>query len=118
HGDEQAWADRLAACREAALGPEGTRFYDEWLAATVTDPDSVALCVAALRKDYDRSLIELQVNGTLVREILEAMCRKQGISLESPFDPDEAARNYTLAQRLGIGHVFGISDTEEGHDAG
>ena len=45
---------------------------------------------------------EKEVNAETVRAILTAMCRKQGISLVSPFNPDEEARNYTLAQRLGM----------------
>lgn len=58
--------------------------------------------------------VEAQVGAELVRKILVAMCRKQGISIASPFHPDEEeARNYTLAQRLGIGSVFGIPDNEE-----
>jgi hypothetical protein len=49
----------------------------------------------------------------LIREILEALCRRDGLPLESSVDPGEPARNYELAMRLGIGHVFGIRNPEE-----
>jgi hypothetical protein len=45
----------------------------------------------------------------MVHEILEAVCMRDGLSLESTVDPGEPARNYELALRLGIGHVFGVS---------
>lgn len=48
------------------------------------------------------------LEGPLVREILEAACQRDGLSLESGADPGEPARNYELALRLGIGHVFGL----------
>ena len=47
----------------------------------------------------------------LVREILEALCRRDGLSLESGVVPGEPARNYELAGRLGIGHVFGTGES-------
>ncbi len=47
----------------------------------------------------------------LVRDILESLCRRDGLSLESTAVPGEAARNYELADRLGIGHVFGLRVT-------
>jgi hypothetical protein len=45
-----------------------------------------------------------------VRDILEALCRRDGLSLESTVTPGEPARNYELASRLGIGHVFGLRE--------
>lgn len=50
---------------------------------------------------------------SLVRDILEALCRRDGLSLESAAVPGEPARNYELASRLGIGHVFGLRDQPE-----
>ena len=44
----------------------------------------------------------------LIREILEALCRRDGLPMESSVVPGEPARNYDLAMRLGIGHVFGV----------
>lgn len=52
----------------------------------------------------------------LVREILEALCRRDGLPLTSLIDVGggnsifraEPARNYELAIRLGIGEVFGV----------
>lgn len=54
--------------------------------------------------------------GDLVREILEAVCQRDGRCLESDADPGEPARNYELALRLGIGHVLGLGD--DGLEAG
>ena len=45
------------------------------------------------------------------RDILEALCRRNGLSLESAVEPGEPARNYELALRLGIGRAFGIQET-------
>lgn len=45
-------------------------------------------------------------NNKLIREILEALCRRDGISLESGFYPGEPGRNFELAERLGILSVF------------
>ena len=47
---------------------------------------------------------------SLIRDILESLCRRDGLSLESDVMPGEPARNYELAVRLGIGHVFGLKD--------
>lgn len=47
---------------------------------------------------------------SLIRDILESLCRRDGLALESAADPGEPARNYELADRLGIGHVFGLKD--------
>ena len=46
----------------------------------------------------------------LIRDILESLCRRDGIPLDSAVEPGEPARNYELAIRLGIGHVFGIRE--------
>lgn len=43
----------------------------------------------------------------LVRDILEALCEKSSISLDSSADPGKPARNYELMDRLGIGHLNG-----------
>jgi hypothetical protein len=56
----------------------------------------------------DRLQIERDVNAHLVREILEAVCRRDRISLESEIASGEPAPNYELALRLGIGAVFGV----------
>lgn len=49
----------------------------------------------------------------LIRDILESLCRRDGLSLDSAVVPGEPARNYELAGRLGIGHVFGLKDSSE-----
>jgi hypothetical protein len=56
----------------------------------------------------DPRLVSEQVSRDLVRAVLEAVCVRDGISLEGAVAPSEPARNYELALRLGIGHVFGL----------
>lgn len=53
---------------------------------------------------------EEQAAEGLIRDILEAACLRDGLSLESAVAPGEPARNYELAVRLGIGHVFGLKE--------
>jgi hypothetical protein len=50
----------------------------------------------------------VSAGDALIREILEALCRRDGLPLDSDVVPGEPARNYELAIRLGIGQVFGI----------
>lgn len=57
---------------------------------------------------YDN--IRAGVTEGLIREILEAVCVRDGISLDSSAAPGQPARNYELALRLHIGHVFGLPD--------
>lgn len=51
---------------------------------------------------------KLAAGDALIRQILEAACRRDGLPLESSVAPGEPARNYELTMRLGIGHIFGI----------
>lgn len=44
----------------------------------------------------------------MIRKVLEALCARYGLSLDSEADPGMPARNYELALRLGIGAVFGL----------
>lgn len=46
----------------------------------------------------------------LLRDVLVAVCERDGLSLESDAEPGEPARNYELAVRLRIGRVFGLAD--------
>jgi hypothetical protein len=61
--------------------------------------------------DYERQALETAVaaSDALIRRILEAVCRRDKLSLESAVTPGEPARNYELALRLGIGDVFGLA---------
>ena len=54
--------------------------------------------------------IAVTAGDALIREILESLCRRDGLPLESSITPGEPARNYELAIRLSIGRVFGIED--------
>lgn len=47
---------------------------------------------------------EAIVPTDLLRSVLEALCEKQGISLESEWGGP--ARNFELIERLGVGHVL------------
>jgi len=58
--------------------------------------------------ETERLEIAVASGDKLIREILEALCLRDGLPLESSVVPGEPARNYELAMRLGIGHVFGI----------
>jgi hypothetical protein len=66
--------------------------------------------------DYEQRALEAAVMGSdaLIRGILEAICRRDGLELDSTVIPGEPARNYELALRLGIGHVFGLSNSTPG----
>lgn len=47
-----------------------------------------------------------RTGNEILRNVLEAVCRRDGISLESDADPGHPARNFELAERLGIGDAF------------
>ena len=47
---------------------------------------------------------------TIIRDILEALCERDGLPVDSAVEPGHPAHNYELAQRLRIGHVFGMVD--------
>lgn len=50
----------------------------------------------------------------ITRNILEALCRRHGISTESVIVPGEPARNFELAERLGIPEAFKVSERQLG----
>lgn len=54
---------------------------------------------------------EAMMDAGLVRDILVALAERDGVSLDSEADPGTSARNYELALRLRIGHVFGLEQT-------
>jgi len=52
-------------------------------------------------------------SGTaLLRKVLEALCHRDGLSLESDIEPGHPARNYELADRLGIPDAFKLTASE------
>lgn len=55
-------------------------------------------------------IVRLQTERDMVRETLIALCKRDGLSLESSAEPGKPAANYELALRLGIGQVFGLGD--------
>jgi hypothetical protein len=78
--------------------------------------DLISACSAELLRVLDQypesqPAPEPGTADRIIRDILESLCRRDGLSLESAVEPGEPARNYALAERLGIGHVFGLPDT-------
>lgn len=51
--------------------------------------------------EFDPAL-EAAVAVQLVNDILRALCERDGLSVESEVEPGKTARNYELADRLGI----------------
>ena len=62
--------------------------------------------------DDPMAKVEAEVSAELVRAVLEAVCERDGISLESSAEPGAPARNYELAVRLKIGKVFGLREED------
>ena len=58
--------------------------------------------ISQYERDIERLRIEVQANAQMLREVLEEMCKLQGLPLESSFDPQQPARNYELMERLGL----------------
>lgn len=52
----------------------------------------------------------MKENDQHLRRVLESCAVVKGVSLESSVEPGQPARNYELALRLGIGHVFGLKE--------
>lgn len=74
--------------------------------------DTPELAEAAVRA-HNAEVAGGAAGSGLIRDILEALCRQRGLSLDSAAAPGEPARNYELADRLGIGHVFGLKEQDE-----
>lgn len=74
--------------------------------------DERVFMLGALTGALDRRLAVPAAAEGLVRQILEALCERDGLSLESAADPGSPARNYELADRLRIGRVFGLRGNE------
>lgn len=75
---------------------------------TLADHTAYIEEVARLRSEMTGRREEAQSAVRLVRDILKALAVQRGISLESEAEPGTSARNYEVADRLGIGHVFGL----------
>ena len=63
--------------------------------------------------ELEKAQATAEAAQSLVRDILEALCRRDGLSLESSVAAGGPARNYDLALRLGIGRVFGIGESAQ-----
>ena len=60
--------------------------------------------------ELEKAQATAEAAESLVRDILEALCLRDGLSLDSAADPGNPARNYELALRLGIGRAFGLKE--------
>ena len=111
----QQTARRLAQIEDHLDGAERTiEDYRALTAELQAGRDELAAQLRAAR-DEDRSLRArvARLTAEVVRDALEALCLRDGLSLESTVTPGEPARNYELAGRLGIGHVFGLKPLED-----
>ena len=81
--------------------------YTSWTCLVDVCTDDLALPASYQTPEAQRGRVKVEMD--LVRAILEALCRRDGLSLESEADPGNPARNYELALRLGIGEVFGVA---------
>lgn len=52
------------------------------------------------------------VGEGVLRRALESLCAKNGISIDVAGLPGQPAANYELANRLGIGQIFGLEPEE------
>jgi hypothetical protein len=61
-----------------------------------------------LAAEITRLRAQVGAGDGIIRDVLESLCQRDGLPLESTVVPGEPARNYELADRLGVGHVFGL----------
>ena len=66
----------------------------------------VDVCVDPVVDKYRQ--VARKVESDMLREVLEALCQRDGLSLESEVEPGKPAANYELALRLRIGRAFGM----------
>jgi hypothetical protein len=116
NGINAASQDLISACSAELL-----RVLDEHPGAALEQQAApghmmVMRGTIALREaEIERLRERLAAADGSVRGNLESLCRRDGLSLDSYIDPGEPARNYALAERLGIGHVFGLEDDAKPH---
>jgi hypothetical protein len=91
-------ADEHDVAFNAGMEPED---FSELLNGTRKKVSSLEL---ALICEAANVPFEAIIPADLLRMVLEALCKKQGISLESEWEGP--ARNFELIERLGIGHVL------------
>lgn len=119
---------QVTACFAAVYGSDQVIGYQCTLmearlnGALVTDPDRARRLAARAGIFEPPAMTWLDGSAvsegspaaeSLIRDILEALCQRDGLSLESTVEPGEPARNYELADRLGIGRVFGLREQPE-----
>lgn len=82
---------------------------DDLLIGTLDTPELAEAAVRAHNGEVVNRAAQDMAAG-LIRDTLESLCRQHGLSLESAVIPGEPARNYELADRLGIGRAFGLRE--------
>ena len=50
-----------------------------------------------------------RTGAAILRSVLESLCRRDGLPTESGITPGEPARNFELADRLGIPDAFKVT---------
>jgi|GEM_PF-1709655 len=106
-------AAQAAIAAQQPQARSGQAVYEIWRAAI---PDWVCNVPGGpweglpetVRAGFNAIAAQIEAAGQVVRDILESLCRRDGLPLESAVVPGEPAGNYELAGRLGIGHVFGL----------
>jgi hypothetical protein len=100
----ETWDEVLAKVNEARSA------LPSWIAMTIVHAS-----------DYPRLLNDgahrAPVDTYMVRDVLVALCERDGLSLDSEAEPGTPARNFELALRLGIGRAFGLGDAPESASA-
>jgi len=99
-GDFEAWEDV----------PPGQR---ERLEAAGQDVLKLGACPHGDQAaEITRLRARIEADDGQFRDVLEALCDRDGLSLESAAVRGQPAANYELADRLGIGRVFGLQPGE------
>jgi hypothetical protein len=112
-GLDHGMPNAAAIAAQQPQARSGQAVYETWRAAT---PDWVCNVPGGpweglpetVRAGFDAIAAQAEAAGQVVRDILESLCRRDGLPVGSAVTPGEPAANYELAGRLGIGHVFGL----------
>ena len=76
------------------------------------EPETGACPHGDLAAEITRLRARAEAADAHFRDVLESLRRRDGLPLGSAVVPGEPARNYELADRLGIGRIFGLQQGE------